>query len=138
MSAHFAMSPDWITFRSVAMSLESRCIRAGALFYLPFLTGPPPVSPPFTGLLSAVDMVVDHTGQLCRSVMKPEPLGMLAADIGSLHGRFMTIDENRGKIFALTASGYSMLQLSQVPLGILTLTPAVGAVAGLSNVTAVF
>jgi hypothetical protein len=67
--------------------------------------------------------------------MLPEPLAMLAADIDSLHARFMTVDENGERIFALTASGLTVLQLSQVPLGIGSLTPAVGPVTGATYVT---
>jgi hypothetical protein len=108
---------------------------SGALVYLPFLIGPAPVSAPFTGLQSGMDIVDAHTGQLRLSVMLPEPLAMLAADIDSLHARFMTVDENGERVFALTASGLTVLQLSQVPLGIGSLTPAAGSAAGGTNVT---
>jgi hypothetical protein len=107
---------------------------SGALVYLPFLTGPAPVSAPFTGLQGGVDIVDAHTGQLRLSVMLPEPLAMLAADIDGLHARFMTVDENGERIFALTASGLTVLQLCQVPLGIGTLTPVAGAAAGGTNI----
>ena len=108
---------------------------SGALVYLPFLTGPAPVSAPFTGLQAGVDIVDAHSGQLRLSVMLPEPLAMLAADSDGLHGRFMAVDENGERIFALTASGLSVLQLSQAPLGVGALTPAIGSVAGGTNVT---
>jgi hypothetical protein len=60
---------------------------------------------------------------------------MLAADVDGLLGKFMTIDENGQTIFALTASGLSVLKLTQVPLGIGTLTPAAGPAAGGTTIT---
>ena len=55
---------------------------------------------------------------------------MLNADVDGLHGRFLAVDENGRRIFALTASGLSVVQLARVPLGIGTITPAVGSVSG--------
>jgi hypothetical protein len=108
---------------------------SGALLYIPFLSGPAPESAPFTGLLGGVDVVDAHTGQLRLSVTLPEPLAMLAADVDGWHGKFMTVDDNGQNIFALTASGLSVVQLTRVPLGIGTLNPASGAAAGGTSVT---
>jgi hypothetical protein len=108
---------------------------SGALVYIPFLSGPAPATAPFTGLLGGVDIVDANTGQLRLIVMLPEPLAMLAADVDGWHGKFMTVDENGQNIFALTASGLSVVQLTRVPLGIGSITPATGAAGGGTSVT---
>jgi len=41
---------------------------------------------------------------------------MLSTDTDGLHGTFLTLDENGQRIFALTTSGVTVLQLSNVPL----------------------
>jgi len=64
------------------------------LLYVPFLTGPPPVSAPFTGLQGGVNILDANTGCLRMRVMLPEPLAMLAADADGLHAKFLAIDEN--------------------------------------------
>jgi hypothetical protein len=55
---------------------------------------------------------------------------MLSTDVDGLHGSFLTVDENGQRLFALTTSGLSILQLSSVPLGIGTVTPAAGPSTG--------
>jgi hypothetical protein len=106
---------------------------SGALVYIPFITGPAPASAPFTGLQGGVDIMDAHSGRL--RVMLPEPLAMLAADMDGLHGKFLAIDENGQRIFALTASGLSVVQLARVPLGIGTIAPASGAATGGTTIT---
>jgi IPT/TIG domain-containing protein len=108
---------------------------SGALIYVPFLTGPAPVSAPFTGLHGGVDILDTHTGRLRLRVILPEPLAMLSADVDGLHGRFLAIDENGQRIFALTASGLTVVQLARVPLGIGTITPASGPSSGGATLT---
>ena len=108
---------------------------SGALVYVPFLTGPAPVAAPFTGLVGGVDILDAHTGRLRLRVMLPEPLAMLAADVDGLHGRFLAIDENGQRIFAITASGLTVVQLARVPLGIGSITPASGSLSGGANLT---
>lgn len=103
---------------------------SGALVYQPFLTGPAPIAPPATGIQGGVDIVDAHSGQLRLRIFLPEPLAMLSSDIDGLHGDFLTIDENGQRIFALTTSGLTVVQLANVPLGIGTISPASGSVSG--------
>jgi len=67
-------------------------------------------------------------------VMLPEPLAMLSADTDGLHGQFLAIDENSLRIFALTASGPTVVTLAHVPVGIGTVVPAGGPAAGGTSV----
>jgi len=60
---------------------------------------------------------------------------MLSTDTDGLHGTFLTLDEKWPRIFALTTSGVTVLQLSSVPLGIGTVAPAAGSSAGGANLT---
>src|SRR6202795_1902335 len=108
---------------------------SGALLYEPFLDGAPPASPPATGIHGGVDIRDAHSGCLRLRVYLPEPFAMLSTDTDGLHGTFLTIDENGGRIFALTTSGVTVLRLSSVPLGIGTVTPASGPSAGGTSLT---
>lgn len=96
----------------------------GALLYQPFLTGPAPVAPPAVGIQGGVDILDAHTGRLRLLISLPEPLATLSADIDALHGSFLTIDETGQRIFALTTSGLTVVQLATVPLSIGTISPA--------------
>jgi hypothetical protein len=60
---------------------------------------------------------------------------MLATDIDGLHGSFLTTDENGQRIFAITSSGLSIIQLASVPIGIGTLSPASGSATGGTSIT---
>ncbi|MGB7498101.1 MAG: IPT/TIG domain-containing protein [Candidatus Acidiferrum sp.] len=108
---------------------------SGALTYEPFLTGPPPAAPPATSIRGGVDIRDAHSGQLRLRVYLPEPFAMLNTDIDGLHGGFLTTDENGQRLFALTTSGLSILQLANVPLGIGTLAPSFGSASGGTGVT---
>ncbi|HWT87373.1 MAG TPA: IPT/TIG domain-containing protein [Candidatus Angelobacter sp.] len=108
---------------------------SGALLYVPFLTGPAPILPPATNLTGGVDIFDARTGTLRRRIFLPEPFAMLSTDTDGQHGSFLTIDENGQRLFALTSSGLSVLQLAAVPLGIGSLLPANGPVAGGTSVT---
>jgi hypothetical protein len=68
-------------------------------------------------------------------VFLPEPFAMLAADSDGLHAGFLTTDENGQRLFALTTSGLTVVQLASVPLGIGTISPANGAASGGTPVT---
>jgi IPT/TIG domain len=103
---------------------------SGALVYQPFLTGPAPAAPSANGIQGGVDIVDAHSGQLRLRIFLPEPLAMLSSDIDGLHGQFLAIDENGQRIFALTTSGLTVVQLANVPLGIGTISPASGSVSG--------
>src|SRR5580704_546436 len=107
----------------------------GALLYEPFLDGAPPPAPPATGIHGGVDIRDAHSGRLRLRVYLPEPFAMLSTDVDGLHGTFLTLDENGQRLFTLTTSGVSILQLSSVPLGIGTVAPAAGPSAGGTSLT---
>ena len=107
----------------------------GALLYRPFLTGPPPASLPIAGIQGGVDIVDAHSGRLRLRLFLPEPFAMLSADSDALHASFFTIDETGQRLFALTASGLTVVQLASVPLGIGSVSPASGPSAGGTLVT---
>jgi hypothetical protein len=108
---------------------------SGALLYQPFLTGPAPAAPPATGIQGGINIIDTRTGQLRLRVMLPEPFAMLSTDIDARHGGFMALDENGQRIFALTTSGLTVVELNNVPLGIGTLSPTSGPAAGGTTVT---
>jgi len=91
--------------------------------------------PPATNLTGGVDILDARTGTLRRRIFLPEPFAMLSTDTDGQHGSFLTIDENGQRLFALTSSGLTVLQLASVPLGIGSLFPANGPVAGGTSVT---
>lgn len=108
---------------------------SGALLYIPFLTGPAPALPPATNVIGGVDIIDAHSGVLRRRIFLPEPLAMVSADIDGQHGSFLAIDENGQRIFALTNSGLTVVQLAEVPLGIGSITPSGGPASGGTSVT---
>ena len=107
----------------------------GALLYQPFLTGPAPAAPPATGIRGGVDILDAHTGLLRLRIFLPEPLATLSTDIDALHGSFLAVDENGQRIFALTTSGLTVVQLANVPLSVGTISPASAAAAGGTTLT---
>jgi hypothetical protein len=107
----------------------------GALLYEPFLDGPAPAAPPATGIRGGVDIRDAHSGRLRIRHYLPEPFAMLSTDVDGLHGTFLTVDENGQRLFALTTSGVSVLQLSTVPLGIGTVAPGAGPAVGGTSLT---
>ncbi|HXN50296.1 MAG TPA: IPT/TIG domain-containing protein [Candidatus Acidoferrum sp.] len=107
----------------------------GALLYQPFLTGPAPAAPPATGIQGGVDILDAHTGLLRLRIFLPEPLATLSTDIDALHGSFLAVDENGQRIFALTTSGLTVVQLANVPLSIGTIAPASASAAGGTTLT---
>jgi hypothetical protein len=60
----------------------------------------------------------------------PEPLATLSTDIDALHGSFLAVDENGERIFALTTSGLTIIQLASVPLSIGAISPASASASG--------
>jgi len=102
----------------------------GALLYQPFLTGPAPAAPPAMGIQGGIDILDAHSGRLRLRIFLPEPLATLSTDIDALHGSFLTVDETGQRIFALTTSGLTVVQLASVPLSIGTIFPASGSVSG--------
>src|SRR3974390_1258473 len=85
---------------------------------------------PPTGLHGGIDVRDARNGQLRLRLYLPEPFAMLNTDIDGLHGGFLTTDENGQRLFALTTSGLTVIQLTNVPLGVGTLSPAAGSAAG--------
>jgi hypothetical protein len=103
---------------------------SGALLYQPFLTGPAPAAPPRCRN--------PRRRRYCRCahwpspprLFLPEPLATLSTDVDALHGSFLAIDENGQRIFALTSSGLTVVQLATVPLSIGTISPTSAPAAG--------
>ncbi len=108
---------------------------SGALLYQPFLTGPAPAAPPATGIQGGVDILDAHSGRLRLRIFLPEPLAMLSTDLDALHGSFLTVDENGQRIFALTTSGLTIVQLANVPLAVGTISPVSVSAAGGASLT---
>ena len=96
----------------------------GALVYEPFLDGPTFSAPPATGIHGGIDIRDAHNGRLRLRVMLPEPFAMLSTDVDRLHGNFLTSDEFGQRLFAVTASGLTIVQLANVPLGFGSVAPA--------------
>jgi len=102
----------------------------GALLYQPFLTGPAPAAPPAIGIQGGVDILDAHSGRLLLRMFLPEPLATLSTDVDALHGSFLAVDETGQRIFVLTTSGLTVIQLANVPLSIGTLSPPSGSASG--------
>jgi hypothetical protein len=82
------------------------------------------------GIQGGVDILDAHTGRLRLRIYLPEPLATLSTDLDALHGSFLAIDENGQRMFALTASGLTVIQLAHVPLSIGTISPASAPASG--------
>ncbi|HEX8872529.1 MAG TPA: IPT/TIG domain-containing protein, partial [Candidatus Acidoferrum sp.] len=108
---------------------------SGALVYEPFLDGLPPSAPPAVNLHGGVDIRDAHDGRLRLRVYLPEPFTMLSTDLDGLHGGFLTVDENGQRLFALTSSGLTVVQLASVPLGVGSLAPSAGPASGGQSIT---
>jgi hypothetical protein len=107
----------------------------GALLYQPFLTGPAPAAPPAIGIQGGIDILDAHTGRLRLRIFLPEPLAALSTDVDALHGSFLALDETGQRIFALTTSGLTVVQLATVPLSIGTISPTSGRASGGTTLT---
>jgi hypothetical protein len=128
-SAELETIPNRVTVPGAAL------YPSGGLLYELFLDGAPPPAPPATGIHGGVDIRDAHSGRLRLRVYLPEPFAMLSTDVDGLHGTFLTVDENGQRLFALTTSGLTVLQLSSVPLGIGAIAPAAGPTAGGTSLT---
>ena len=111
----------------------------GALLYQPFLTGPAPAAPisnpSASNLQGGIDIFDTHTGRLRLRLILPEPFAALSTDTDALHGSFLAIDETGQRLFALTSSGLTILQLASVPLSVGTISPASVAASGGATIT---
>ncbi len=91
------------------------------------------------GVTGSIDIVDARTGTLRLRVFLPVPF---MTDVDALHGRFLATDETGARLFALTSSdgtpqnaSLTIVQLSQVPLGIGLVSPISVAAAGGSPLT---
>lgn len=96
---------------------------SGGLLYQPFLAAHPG-EPSERG---GVDIFDVRTGLVRQRVFFPE---MLKTDTDALHGSFLTVDETGKRIFALTESGLSILELATAPISIGSVRPAMASSRG--------
>jgi hypothetical protein len=112
---------------------------SGALVYQPFLTAPAPLeSPnpvPNPNLHGGIDIFDAHSGRLKLRIALPEPIAAGSADLTSLNAQFLAVDEIGQRLFAITTSGLTVIQLANVPLGIAKISPPNGPAAGGTTVT---
>jgi len=112
---------------------------SGALVYQPFLSGPAPpessTAPIPANLRGGIDIVGAHSGRLRLRIPLPEPLAAHSTDTDALHAQFLAVDETGQRIFVLTTSGLTVVQLASVPLGIGTVTPSNTPAAGGAAIT---
>jgi hypothetical protein len=125
--------PTGITVPGIAMH------PSGALVYQPILNGPAPAESanptPNPNLLGGIDIFDARSGKLRLRIFLPEPIAARSADTSSLLAQFVTIDETGQRIFAITNSGLTVIQLANVPLGIGTISPANAPAAGGTTIT---
>jgi IPT/TIG domain len=107
----------------------------GALVYEPFLDRPAPVAPPATGIHGGIDIRDAHNGRLRLRLVLPELFAMLSTDIDGQHGDFLTTDEFGQRLFAITASGLTVVQLASVPLAFGSISPVSATSAGGTSLT---
>lgn len=100
----------------------------GALIYRPFLLPASATLPAIGG----VDITDAHRGLLRLRVILPEAL---MTDVDGLHGSFLTTDETGAKLFAITTSGLTIMQLATVPLSVGSISPSQGPAAGGTQIT---
>jgi hypothetical protein len=67
-------------------------------------------------------------------IFLPEPLAAHATDNDALHAEFLAVDETGQRIFALTASGLTVVQLANTRLSIGTVSPSNAPAAGGSTI----
>lgn len=93
---------------------------SGALVYQPFLSGPAPpessTAPIPANLRGGIDIFDAHSGGLRLRIFLPEPLAAHSTDTDALHAQFLAVDETGRRIFVLTASGLTVIQLASTPL----------------------
>jgi len=103
---------------------------SGALVYQPFLAGPTGNA----GVNGGVDILDAHSGVLRLRILLHQ---QFMTDVDGLHGSFLATDENGQRLFAITSkdgtaqnAGVTIVTLTNVPLGIGTVTPTNGPTAG--------
>jgi hypothetical protein len=112
---------------------------SGALVFQPYLDGPAPPEepngPPSVALHGGVDIFDAHSGQLRLRVALPEALAAYSDDVDALHAQFVALDETGQRIFAITKSGLTVVQLTELPLAIGTISASDFAASGGATVT---
>jgi WD40 repeat protein len=125
--------PTGVTIPGIAMH------PGGGLVYQPFLNGPAPMesaSPtPNPNLRGGIDIFDTHSGRLRLRIVLPEPLAACSADTNGLLAQFLSVDETGQRLFAITNSGLTVVQLANVPLAIGTISPASAPAAGGTTIT---
>jgi hypothetical protein len=125
--------PSGVTVPGIAMH------PSGALVYQPFLDGPAPpetsTPAPNPTLRGGIDIFDAHSGRLRLRIFLPEPIAATSGDTDGLHAQFLTVDENGQRLFVITNSGLTVVQLANVPLAIGTLSSTSGPAAGGTSVT---
>jgi len=87
----------------------------GTRLYQPWLNAPAPPMPSSTATRAGIDILDTQTGRLLLRIQQPEPLAALSTDTTALQAQFLTTDETGKRIFALTTSGLTILQLAALP-----------------------
>ena len=112
---------------------------SGALVFQPYLDGPAPAEepngPPSVPLHGGVDIFDAHSGKLRLRVALPEALAAYSDDVDALHAQFVALDETGQRIFAITKSGLTVVQLAALPLAIGTISASEVAASGGTTVT---
>jgi hypothetical protein len=125
--------PTGITVPGIAMH------PSGALVYQPFLNSPAPqesASPtPNPNLRGGLDIFDTHSGRLRLRILLPEPIAARSADTSGLLAQFLVVDETGQRIFAITNSGLTVIELANAPLAIGTISPASVPAAGGATIT---
>jgi hypothetical protein len=111
----------------------------GALTFQPYLDGPAPPEepngPPANPLHGGIDIFDSRSGQLRLRVALPEPLAAYSDDVDALRAQFMALDETGQRIFAITKSGLTVVQLAELPLAIGTLSGSSVPASGGATIT---
>jgi hypothetical protein len=89
---------------------------SGGLLYQPFVAA----HPGETLTSGGVDIFDARSGMVRQRVFFSE---MLKSERDALHGSFLAVDENGKRIFGLTQSGLSILELANAPISIGTVQP---------------
>ena len=128
-SAELTQVPGRIAVPGLAMH------PTGALLYQPFLTGPAGVA----NVKGGVDITDARSGALRMRIILPQ---QFMTDVDTLHGGFLTIDENGQRLFAITTldgtpqkASLTVVQLAAVPLAIGSLSASTVPVAGGASIT---
>jgi IPT/TIG domain len=88
-----------------------------------------------SGLRGGIDVLDTHSGRLRLRVFLPEPIAATSVDTDALDALFLTADETGQRLFVLTKSGLTIVQLASLPLAIGTVSPATGPAAAGTAVT---